>query len=132
MSALCLMLMLVEGLACPLRPADPTIPLSIPQFEQVLIEAGVPAPLWAEFLHVARCESNLVPAAHAPGSWHYGLYQINWWAGVNPPTYPGWSDWLREVHQFVGDPLDPVDNTRAAYLIYQHSGWVNWQYCRPR
>jgi hypothetical protein len=130
MSVMCMMLAVVEGLTCPLPPADPSAALTRPQLYAVLEQAGWPEPLWEEAAGVAWCESAWQPAAHAPGAWHYGLFQINWYDGVNPPLYPGWSDWLREVHGVeAADPLNPVDNARAAWLIYQHSGWINWAYC---
>lgn len=131
MSALCTMLVIVEGLSCPLLPADPMIPLTEAQFYAVLERTGWPEEVWSQAAAVADCESNRTPGAHRPGAWHYGLFQINWWAGVNPPTYPGWSDWLREVHGFEGDPLDPLINAGAALRIWQHSGWSNWAYCNP-
>lgn len=132
MTAVCTMILLVEGLNCPLPPANPMIPLTVPQFHAVLDEAGWPESLWQEATAVAYCESNLTPGAHRPNAWHFGLFQLNWWQGVNPPQYPGWSDWLREVHDFEGDPLDPVANATAARIIYEHSGWINWQHCGPK
>lgn len=125
MTALCIMLTLVEGITC-----YPPV-LDRPQVNAVLTEAGWPDHLIEEAAAVAHCESGWQSGAHTPNSWHFGLFQINWWHGVNPPSYPGWGDWLREVHGFTGDPLDAVVNAQAARLIYEHSGWLNWDYCRP-
>lgn len=131
MTAVCMMLLVAEGLKCPLRPVDPMTPLTVPQFEVVLEEAGWPESLWGEATAVAYCESNLIPGVRNGVS--LGLYQINFFfdAGGNPEIFNGWARWLRKTHGEMGNPYDPVYNAWVARLIYErNNGWDhNWPNC---
>lgn len=125
------MVLAIEGLKCPLRPVDPMTPLTAPQFEVVLEEAGWPKSLWGEATAVAYCESNLIPGAR--NGVHLGIYQINFFydGGGNPEIFSGWARWVRETYGERGDPYDPVYNAWVARLIYErNNGWDhNWPNC---
>ena len=78
----------------------------------VVADAGLPP----VFVAIARCESDLDPAAvhlNPNGSRDHGLWQINdrWWA----PLFEG------------VDPYDPVDNAAMAAAVYAEQGLAAWQ-----
>lgn len=133
MTALCTMLLAVEGLTCPLLPADPATPPNQVQMYAVLDRAGWPESLWEEAAAVAYCESRWTPGVR--NGVHLGLYQINffWDSGGNPDIFSGWARWVRETYGETGDPLDPIFNAWVARLIYErNNGWQhNWPNCRP-
>lgn len=127
MTALCIMLGLLEGITC-----YPPV-LDRPQVNAVLTEAGWPEHLLEEAAAVAYCESRWTPAAQ--NGVHLGLFQANfyWDGGGNPNIFNGWARWVYENHGVEGNPYDPVYNAWVARLIYErNNGWThNWPNCRP-
>ena len=64
-------------------------------------------------LRVAQCESGFDPQAVGGGGIYIGLWQI--WVG----------------HNFTDrDLFDPIDNTEAAWILYQQRGWNPWPVCQ--
>ena len=87
-------------------------PAGVPLITDLVREAGLP-PVFAA---IARCESNLDPAAvhlNPNGSRDHGLWQINdrWWAPL-----------FEDLH-----PYDPVDNAAMAAAVYAEQGFSAWE-----
>jgi hypothetical protein len=88
--------------------------LTQPQIEMVARAAGLPGDpkVWAA---VAMAESSGVTTAKNPASGTYGLWQIH---PVHRKEHPTWTEkWL----------ADPVNNARAAAVVYAQQGWGAWE-----
>ncbi len=95
-----------------LATSPAALPTGIPLITDLVREAGLP-PVFAA---IARCESNLDPAAvhlNPNGSRDHGLWQINdrWWAPL-----------FEDLH-----PYDPVDNAAMAAAVYAEQGFSAWE-----
>lgn len=79
---------------------------------------------------VALAESGGNPKTHnnKPPDDSYGLYQINYFKGIDPNTQK-YVDLRTPRTKEFGSPeslYDPQKNTQAAYSIWKVSGWSAW------
>ncbi|MER7953067.1 transglycosylase SLT domain-containing protein [Streptomyces sp. NPDC096079] len=87
--------------------------LSQGQIEMVARSAGLTPP--ATWAAVAMAESSGNTTARNPSSGAYGLWQIH---PIHRKDHPSWTErWLS----------DPVNNARAAAVIYRQQGWGAWE-----
>jgi len=73
-------------------------------------------------VRVARCESNLNPAAVSPGGGNHGLFQIN---NVHAATFEAVTG-----APWASGRYDAGKNAQFARWLYDSSGWGPWT-CKP-
>ena len=119
---------------CLCNPIPTSEVLTIDELSPILEVAGFTDELLQEAIDVVICESGLDyktvdPNAIGDNGLAEGLFQIHF--DTVSTAWKGWEDWLYTTHNWRGNRLDPYDNARAAFLIYQRSGWNPWT-CKPK